>query len=103
MIISSRALLLRTAKDPNQYPWNVSDHSKDPQKGNPEESPGAQTIVKLKMDPMRKELDPSTQKYQNWEMINQLNLSPSGKHLKNMKNPKPHNEQQPKELTDVNI
>ena len=94
MIISSRSLLIKTAKDPNQYPWNVSDHSKDP---------GAQTIVKLKMDPERKALDPATQKYQNWEMLNQLNTAPSGKHLKNMKNPKPHNEQQPKEQADVNI
>jgi hypothetical protein len=102
MLISCRAFMFRTAKDPNQYPWNVSDHSKDPQKGNPENSPGAQTIVKLKMDPERKKLDPASEKFQNWEMLNQLG-NKDREALKNMKNPKPHNEQQPKEVSDVNI
>lgn len=99
MLISHRQKLLKTAGDPNKYPWNVSDHSKDEQKGNPEQSPGTQTIVKLKMDPERMKLDPSLKNFQNWEMLNQL--GPTGGPAQ-QKNPKPHNEQQTRELTDVN-
>ncbi len=99
MMISFRQGMLKSAGEPNKYPWNVSTESRDPQKGNPQETPGLQTIVQLKMDPERKKLDPTAEKYQNWEMLNQLGTTPGAP---NIKNPKPHNEAQSRELTDVN-
>lgn len=99
MMISYRQAILKTAGEPNIYPWNSSDQSRDDNTGNPQKSPGMQTIVKLKMDPERKRLDPNIEQYQNWEMLNQLGTTP---HIPNIKNPKPHNENQSKEVSDVN-
>lgn len=91
--------MVKTAGEPNKYPWNVSVESRDPKKGNPQDTPGMQTIVDLKMDPERKALDPNILKNQNWEVLNQLGTTPGAV---NTKNPKPHNEAQTRELTDVN-
>jgi hypothetical protein len=72
MIISFREKLTKFAANPNKYPWNASPESKDPQKGNPEESKPLQTIVDLKMDETRKHLAPGMDHFTNWETLNQL-------------------------------
>jgi len=76
MRISFRDIFRKTAENPNKYPWNVSDHSKDPDTGNPEQisstPQNGQKMVKLKMDKKRLELLPGDVHYLNWEMLNQL-------------------------------
>ena len=100
MMISYRQVMLKKASEPNKYPCNASNESRDADKGNPQKTPALQTIVNLKMDPERKRLDPKIEQYQNWEMLNQLGTTPGAP---NIKNPKPHNEAQAKESTDVII
>jgi len=72
MMISYRQVIFKTAADPNKYPWNVSDHSKDPQTGSPDESKPLQTMINLKMDKSRLGLDSGMEHFTNWETLNQL-------------------------------
>jgi len=83
-MISYRDNLYKKAENPNKYPWNVSDHSKDKDNGNPEmisstpennpkgENSKGQGMMSIKMDKDRLDLFPGDVRFLNWEMLNQL-------------------------------
>ncbi len=72
MFISFReAQLHKRAESPNKFPWNVTDHSKDEDTGNPDSTDPPRKIINLKVDPARVNLL-DHRRFLNWEMLNQV-------------------------------